>query len=788
VNVSNYTYSASSSIEVSFTANADATIRLVLFQANDWVQYGADAIATGTAMTANTEFTQTIDMTGYADVLADVNSFDLGFYFDMNEATAKKKVTVNKLTVDGVSYQATAYDPTKDVEVSAPATSFKAYTEWTGNNGTVSANTLENMPDTDERYATAVSEGAGNFTITDPTQAASLEIPLSETFETWPSDWTTLYVKVKANNVSQINAYIETITEDDSTAFCFGLLGAWNAKVTASVSDGYKYATISLSSYFTSYKGSISKLVFAPVVKDTTAAASFEIAGMTFGTASDEPVFINDVGSPALTIGEWTNNNGASYDITADGTLTVDENTEYKGLKISYTREQASQWGNVAVDVSNFDAARYPTLQLGFYADTALKLGIYNGNAALQGHTEYAAGYHTVSIDVSAITDTSLNLFFYIDSSETTAFEGTKTIVFDKIFFREGNVSIALDDAYKDGLYDLTATKDSVSWTYDAANAGLFYCVSIPVDNWYSTDRFVIVNVTLTESIKFGIYFNNASLLEHVLLGAGTYNLCLDTAFGYQSEYLTDNGENIIKFYCDTNNTAADSIIKGVTINSITFANAGEGFVSSPDSAKAAIDYVNETLTIAEGYEASLTEDFATLLTANTVTPGSTIYLRAANNGSAVTSFTVAARPVITAENAPTVTIGDNFIRFGASGYEYKLGDGEWLKLGSWGDLQAGTEYTVSIRQVSTSTSFASEVYTMTVKTTGGATSDTDSSTSSDTTANTSSSTTSTSNATSSTSSSSKKSGCGASVALGGMVGVITLLGGALFARKRKDD
>lgn len=767
VNVSNYT--VSSTVELSMTSDADATIRLVLFEANGWNTYGSDAIAENTGMTANTEFVRTIDLSSYTGALAGATTFDLGFYFDMNSVTGtKKNVTVNKLTVGGVSYQAAEYTGSADDSyVAAPETSFKSYTEWTAVNGSVSQNTLESMPETDERYATAVSEGAGNFTVTDVSADSSLTIPLSETLTAWPTDWTTLYVKVKANNVSQINAYIESVDEAGDNAFCFGLLGAWNCTVVSSVSEGYKYATVDLSTFFSNYinnNGSISKVVFVPVLKDGADSASFEIAGMTFGTATAAPVFINDVGTPALEIGDWRNQDG-TYTIEQEGSLAV-ENTEYKGLKISYTKEQASLYANICADVSNFDAAFYPVLHIGFYTDSDLKLGIYRNWDALQGHTEYTAGYHTIELDMSACTEQSFILRFYLDSGEAADFEGAKTVVFDAVYFRK-TVSVAMDDATSNGLYDLTASVESVSWSYDGANAGLYYCVGIPVDHWYSLDRYIMINITLSADVKLGIYYNSGSLLEHVMFSAGTYNLCLDTAYGFGQSWFANDGDNVLNFYCDVGNPAESSVIKTVTVNSITFGGFGTDFVSSPDAGVVTIDYATEKVTFESDYEVSADEDFASLMSSgDAVVPGTKLYVRLTNGASAATTIAIPARPVVDESSAPTPTVGENFIRFGASGYEYKFGtNGEWTNLGSWGNLDSDTEYTVYIRIVATETSFASEIYEMKVSTTGGS---------------------GTSTSDSGNTSVSARSGCGSVATFGGLVGMIALVGGALFLKKRE--
>lgn len=768
VNVSGYT--ETSNIELSMTSDADATIRLVLFSANGWNVYGSDAIAT-TTMTANTAFTQTIDLSEYTEAFDGADTFDMGFYFDSGVVTdVKKNITVNTLTVGGVSYQPAEYTSSDTVE--APDGMFKEYTEWDAVNGVVTANTLESMPDTDERYTSAVSEGRGNFSVSDVSAASVLEIPLSETLTAWPTDWTTLYVKFKANNLEQVNAYIEANVEDN--AFCFGLLGAWNCTVANSVSEGYKIATVNLSTYFVDYlknNDSVSKIVFEPVVKNGAASAGIEIAGMSFGNSV--PVFINDVGTPEIEIGDWSNQDG-TYTIEQEGSLTVGEGTsavQYKGLKISYTKEQASLYANICAGISNFDAAKYPMLRIGFYTDSDVKLGIYGDWSDLQGHTAYGAGYHVVTLDMSQKNYASgaFILRFYLDSGEAAEFDGTKTVVFDCIRFHK-SVEVVTEDASADGLFDVAINEGKISWTYDAAQAGVFYTVSVPVENWNSFDRYLIVNVTLDSDTQFGVYYNAGSLFEHVLLGAGTYNLCLDTAYGFGMEWFKENGNNAIKFYCDVSNKADASQIKTVTINSLSFGDTY--FKTSPDANVASIDYAEEKITFGEAYEVSTDAEFTDKLTSGqTIVPGSELYVREKNGASAVTTFVIAERPVITADNAPQATVGESFIRFGTSGYEYKFGaDGEWVQLGSWGNLEVNTEYTIYIRLVATEKSFASEAYEMKIKTSGSGVSSSDSGTSSS----------------GGGTSSSSNGGCGSVTALGSLVGAILLIGGALIFKKRE--
>ena len=135
------------------------------------------------------------------------------------------------------------------------------------------------------------------------------------------------------------------------------------------------------------------------------------------------------------------------------------------------------------------------------------------------------------------------------------------------------------------------------------------------------------------------------------------------------------------------------------------------------------VNYMEQTIDFDDTkYEVSASEDFGTLsLKGGAVTPGTTLYVRAKGGASEVTQI-VLEKPVLTADTVPQATVSDNYIRYTAEGYEYKFGEnGEWTTLGSWGNLTAGTAYQIQIRIAATENSFASDIVTVTVTTTGGA-------------------------------------------------------------------
>lgn len=722
VNVANYT--GGGSIELSLTPVQNAHIRLVLFGASAWNVFGADAIA-DTEMTAGEAFERTISLAAWDSDLTSARTFDLGFYFDSNIAnTGNKKITVNKLSVGGVSYTPTEYTP-EAPEVQAPEKSFKELDDWTVTNGTKSANTLEKLTG-DEANGT-VDNAAGDITANAGAATVTIEVPLSETLPGWPNDWSALYVKFKATNIASLAGHIEEVAAGDVNLFCADILGsAWNAEAVSSVTEGYKLSTVSsLSTYFGAFKGDISKIVLVATVKDTSAEAKIEFGGMTF--ASTQPKFVNDISSPDLSIGEWAG--AACYTLTPDAEVTVGEGKDavtYSGLKVEYSA--TTQYANVKADVTNYDFTKHPKLRIGFYSSAAVKVGVYANvegsqwDVAVKGHADYKAGYNSIIIDLEDKAYKSVNL--YIDSAEATTCETAKTLVFDSVtFYTPFNVAAQDSTAIIDGAVaiELQDTTDgSIQWTCETTNGASYSRVKVPVEHWYKFDRYVLLDVTLDSPLKLGVYFNAGSLLEHAALSAGRYKLCLDTRAYNNWESFVEDGDNILLFYCDAG--SGDGVVAGnkkVTVHSISFAETAE-YVSSPDSSKASVNFANETVSIEEGFEASASADFNALLeNGSAIAPGSTLYVRGKDASTAATEIKLPARPTLSAADAPTPTKGENYIRFGDASFEYKMGDGEWAKTGSWGNLTAGTEYTVYVRKAATETAFRSEEVELKITTNG---------------------------------------------------------------------
>lgn len=728
-----------SQVEMELTSDKGVTLQLTVFDNAASVQYGTPV---NEALTANTMFSKSFKL-GEVASFGDATSCVFGFYIDTASATPSgAKITINKFTVDGVSYTKEDYDPSKDEVVAAPEKAFKEFEQWTGaTNCTVAAGTLEAMPNTDDRYATAIDNGRATITIpansstttADDGQviSASVEIPFYEALTNgWPTDWTNLYVKLKAENITNVNIYFEEINNCDECTEAewkgwHGINFALWSGGAPSVSEGFKVATEAMGSRLKSYTdyhtAMPTKLVLAFIVRDTTQEAKVEIGGMTF--AKTAPVFINDVGAPELTLGEWNDQSNGNYTITPNSSLTVEEET-YEGLKVEYA--QTAQYDNMFAAVANFDATKTPNLHIGFYTDSDVVIAIYNNWTAIQGHTAYTAGYHNVELDVSAIANFE-NLRFYFDSANALEEGDKKTVVIDSIVFYE-DLEIVFDDAIPGAIYkDVETTETGISWKYDAAAAGEYHNVAIPVNHWYSfVGRYVIIDVTFSHDLKFGVGFTNsqwgnADLLAHVAYKKGDYKFCFDV-----SNAADDNALNKLWFYCDVANKSEIALEKTVNIKSITFSNVPA--LSSPNATVVTIDYAEQTISFdATKYQVSTTEEFTegTLLESGAaITPGTKIYLREFRGEelSPVTEIELAATP-LTAATAPAPDVTANSIRYSATGYEFKMEgkDNEWKTLGSWGGLTADTEYTIQIRKAATDSAFASDPVTVKITTTGNA-------------------------------------------------------------------
>ena len=133
------------------------------------------------------------------------------------------------------------------------------------------------------------------------------------------------------------------------------------------------------------------------------------------------------------------------------------------------------------------------------------------------------------------------------------------------------------------------------------------------------------------------------------------------------------------------------------------------------------INYTTEQITAAEGYELAESDTATSGSETLMATPDETVYVRKAGNAtyqpSAWTAINLPARPEAPA--APAIEKSrDSIIVSEVSGQEYKLGeDGAWQDSSAFTGLNAGTDYTISIRTAATDDDFASATVSVTVTT-----------------------------------------------------------------------
>ncbi len=133
------------------------------------------------------------------------------------------------------------------------------------------------------------------------------------------------------------------------------------------------------------------------------------------------------------------------------------------------------------------------------------------------------------------------------------------------------------------------------------------------------------------------------------------------------------------------------------------------------------IDFTAEVITAVEGYELAASADAASGSATLTATPGSTAYVRLAGDAehqpSEWTAIDLPARPAAPAKPAIEKS-RDSIIVSAVSGQEYKLGeDGAWQDSSAFTGLNAGTDYTISIRTAATDDDFASATVSVSVTT-----------------------------------------------------------------------
>lgn len=428
-------------------------------------------------------------------------------------------------------------------------------------------------------------------------------------------------------------------------------------------------------------------------------------------------------------IGDWTHTDTTNAALT-NGTLT-DNGTSYTGLKVSYNKDIAL-YSRIQADVTNFDASKTPKLCVSFYADTDLTLGVWNGdmNTLSGGHNAYTAGYHKLALDVSGQTSIE-RLQIYLDSSAAQSFDGTKNVVFDYIGFYDDTkaVNVAVDK-YKNAATaiftaDNTDNVLSLQWNAQAA-VNQYPHVTVPVENWQPFNRFLILDMSYTDSARFRFFLNNGQFDEwsnplevssltngYVTYEKGRQLICLDTQPAYVAGMITPAGENNdLYIYMFGGADAVASFTKGVTFNQIYFSETPV----APVSLNVTVNYVEGTVSFDDTkLEVSAANDFATLITnGGAVAPGK-LYIRSKADNTMTAEIDLV-KAELTQDNAPTAFVKENSISYThVSGYEFKFGEEEWGATDHWDNLEANRDYTIQIRKLASDVAFASDPITVTV-------------------------------------------------------------------------
>ncbi len=434
---------------------------------------------------------------------------------------------------------------------------------------------------------------------------------------------------------------------------------------------------------------------------------------------------------PKVEIGEWAAADaGNTLHVEKNGTIEVGETT-YTGLKVSWDKT-VQTWSYVGAPVTDFDITKTPKLFVSFYADHDIKLGVWGEDTVQtgKGHETYTAGYHQVSFELTNVTAGLTMLKLYCDSSETQTFEGTKTVVFDQILFYD-DVNVALDACVNNGGVFTVDTTDKLSLTWDAKNAVEKYPnIVIPVEHWQpSLNRYLILDMTLTESAQFRFFLNGGHFDEwgnpdeksafgnYVTYKKGRHVICFDTKAIYDAEMIEADGDNKLYIYCYGGTGAIESQITVATFDRLEFGQTAVDAVALTVD----VDYKAGTVDFDDTkIEVSKVADFSALLgKGGEVGPG-TLYVRSKADNTVTVEIELKSA-VLTAENVVQPIITDTSISYEhATDYAFKFGeDGEWGDTKRWDNLEKETDYKIYIRKLPSETAFMSNVLEVTLRVNG---------------------------------------------------------------------
>lgn len=428
-----------------------------------------------------------------------------------------------------------------------------------------------------------------------------------------------------------------------------------------------------------------------------------------------------------VAIGEWTG--GTAVTVTKDGTIEAGDKT-YTGMKVSWTKEVATD-NHLSATVTAFDASKTGKLRISFYTDSKIRFKVFDGanNALLNEEANpgdpdgsyYDIGYHVFDIDVSAAQNLNA-LWLYLDAfGGTLDFEGTKTVVFDQILFYD-DVNVALDACVNNGgIFDVDTT-DKLSLTWDAKDAVEKYPnIVIPVEHWQpSLNRYLILDMTLTESAQFRFFLNGghfdqwgnpdekSAFGNYVTYKKGRHVICFDTKAIFDAEMIEADGDNKLYIYCYGGTGAIESQNTVATFDRLEFGQTAVDAVALTVD----VNYKAGTVDFDDTkIEVSKVADFSALLDkGGEVGPG-TLYVRSKADNKVTTEIELKSA-VLTAENVVQPIITDTSISYEhATDYAFKFGeDGEWGATKRWDNLEKETDYKIYIRKLPSETAFESNV------------------------------------------------------------------------------
>lgn len=259
---------------------------------------------------------------------------------------------------------------------------------------------------------------------------------------------------------------------------------------------------------------------------------------------------------------------------------------------------------------------------------------------------------------------------------------------------------------------------------YNAAGiGGNYYAVTFPVTDWKQGNRYLVLDLSFTETANLRFYLNGNKFDEwgnpvdgsaftpsYTEYGKGRHLVCLDTA----SLSVTPNtdGDNKLIVFCDGGLNTSVSLAKQITINDVRFSQISV----EPVSLTVDVDYLAGTVDFDdEKVEVSAAADFGTLLAKEASVSVGKLYIRSKADHAMSAEITLA-KATVPEIKALVTTTSISYEHL--NGYQFKFGaDGEWGTTALWENLTPDTEYTVYARIPATENSFASDEAELKVRT-----------------------------------------------------------------------